>query len=185
MSVFRKILRTYKMDDPILEQLIKLKWDPKNDGKARTFNYLQSEYKLAHSVTIFLYSFLSFNYVCKPSSCFNPFVNPRYKYHPHFVVWRILDNPEFMISSSRFYKVICFRCVLNKCIGYFLENYITKCGEFQVPPPLFLWCLRVLDVREQGREYEKSRLTHSFPMHLFSKPWKYQITLRFFDVFRG
>ena len=138
MSVFRKILRTYKMDDPILEQLIKLKWDPKNDGKARTFNYLQSEYKLAHSVTIFLYSFLSFNYVCKPSSCFNPFVNPSYKYHPRFVVWRILDNPEFMISSSRFYKVICFRCVLNKCIGYFLENYnqMWRVPSSSAPVPL-------------------------------------------------
>ena len=26
-------------------------------------------------------------------------------------------------------------------------------------------------------------LTHSFPMHLFSSPWKYQETLRFSDVF--
>ena len=28
-------------------------------------------------------------------------------------------------------------------------------------------------------------LTHSFPMHPFSTPWKNQKTLRFFDVFRG
>ena len=28
-------------------------------------------------------------------------------------------------------------------------------------------------------------LTHSFPMHPFSTPWKHQKTLRFSDVFRG
>ena len=28
-------------------------------------------------------------------------------------------------------------------------------------------------------------LTHLFPMHPFSKPWKHQKTLRFSDVFRG
>ena len=30
-----------------------------------------------------------------------------------------------------------------------------------------------------------SQLTHSFPMHPFSTPWKHQKTVRFFDVFSG
>ena len=30
-----------------------------------------------------------------------------------------------------------------------------------------------------------TKLIHSFPMHPFSVPWKYQKTLRFSDVFRG
>ena len=31
---------------------------------------------------------------------------------------------------------------------------------------------------------QKICLTHSFPMHPFSTPWKHQKTLRFSDVFR-
>ena len=30
-----------------------------------------------------------------------------------------------------------------------------------------------------------SELTHLFPMHLFSTPWKHQKTVRFSNVFRG
>ena len=30
-----------------------------------------------------------------------------------------------------------------------------------------------------------STLTHSFPMHLFSTPWKHQKIVRFSDVSRG
>ena len=34
-------------------------------------------------------------------------------------------------------------------------------------------------------KYGDDPLTHSFPMHPFSTPWKRQKTLRFSDVFRG
>ena len=31
----------------------------------------------------------------------------------------------------------------------------------------------------------EAELTHSFPMHSFSTPWKHQKTVKFSDVFRG
>ena len=41
-----------------------------------------------------------------------------------------------------------------------------------------------LEFYNSGR-FNKKYLTHLFPMHPCSTPWKHQKFLRFFDVFRG
>ena len=47
-----------------------------------------------------------------------------------------------------------------------------------------LRCLLLLLIND-GEVDSVTALTHSFPMHPFSTPWKHQKTLRFSDVFRG
>ena len=57
------------------------------------------------------------------------------------------------------------------CVSGFYLKYI-------IVLLLLGWC-------SNFKTFTKHFLTHSFPVHPFSTPWKHQKTLRFSDVFRG
>ena len=83
-------------------------------------------------------------------------------------------------------KVLSFRLTFKKVLFTYIESISTFFRQYShfIPTgntrkPKVFWFsqgheMGVLDIR----------LTHLFPMHTFSKPWKYQKTVKFSDIFR-
>ena len=85
-----------------------------------------------------------------------------------------LSLPTWPLSESAYWHIFLFKWndikeLARKCQYYFTYRNLLIHYFF-----FYLFCY-----------YKKYKLTHLFPMHPLSAPWKHQETLRFSDVFRG
>ena len=125
-------------------------------------------------------------------SCFNGRIKinkPRFFVIPQCSRVRIefrnqLKMSPYITSSLTFWVNITFIGIDNiiDC-----KKRVSPKTEFWGTPALMAFSGQVIQLRTtQNRVLLRNEeLTHFFPMHPFSTPWKHQKTLRFSDVFRG
>ena len=74
------------------------------------------------------------------------------------------------------------RCPILHYSNLFFATQLYSLGKKWTPENTSEYTIRTWMVQQLFSKVIS--LTHLFPMHLFSTPWKYQITVRFFYVFR-
>ena len=61
---------------------------------------------------------------------------------------------------------------------------LTILGKSSILDVLRSWSQKVVSLKSLNDNEETITITHSFPVHPFSTPWKHKKTLRFSEVFR-